>query len=450
MSSSEKKELICECCGKKFLDQIRSVIKRGNALCISCRDGVSYPEKFMCNLLDQLNVKFELHYYSEWTNGYYYDFAFEMKNVMVVVGTRPEAIKLCPLILELKRRRNLKTTVCTTGQHRELLEGVMRDFSVKSDCALDVMQEGQGLSAMTARILQGMDGILARNAPDLVLVQGDTATAFAGAFAAFSRRIPIGHVEAGLRTYHIHSPFPEEFHREAISLISDFHFAPTVAAKNNLIQEGKNEKSVFLTGNTVVDALKYTLNHGRPTAAELGIPPNARLLLFTAHRRENQGEPLRGMLQALRRIVEAHGDLYALCPLHPNPEIRATAREILYGCDRISMIDPPATVDFHRLLAKSYLVLTDSGGIQEETTALGIPTLVMRYSTERTEGIRAGCLRLVGCSEEGIVHAANVLLGQNSSAYAAMRKPSTIFGDGRASVRIANILERLLCRESAG
>lgn len=362
---------------------------------------------------------------------------------MVVVGTRPEAIKLCPLILELKRRKNLLTTVCSTGQHREMLDGVMRAFSVKADRDLNVMQSGQSLSMVTAKILSGMDRVLEKELPDMVLVQGDTATAYAGAFAAFYRKIPIGHVEAGLRTYHIHSPFPEEFHREAISLISDFHFAPTVAAKNNLIREGKHEKAVFLTGNTVVDALRYTLNHGKPTV-EIQIPTDSRLLIFTAHRRENLGEVLRGMLLGLRTIVETHSDVFAVCPLHPNPEVRATAKEVLYGCQRILMIDPPPTVDFHRLLAKSYLVLTDSGGIQEETTALGIPTLVMRYSTERTEGIRAGCLRLAGSGEAGIVNAANLLLKANSAEYAAMKKPSDVFGDGRASVRIANILERLL------
>ena len=366
-----------------------------------------------------------------------------MKHVMVVMGTRPEAIKLCPLIMELKRRKTMQVTVCSTGQHREMLDGAMKAFSIRADCDLNVMQTGQGMSMITSRILSGMDEVLEKYSPDLVIVQGDTATAFGAAFAAFYRKIPIGHVEAGLRTYHIRSPFPEEFHRQTISMMADFHFAPTIAAKNNLLREEKNEKTIFLTGNTVVDALRYTLKNGKPTTHPQ-LPQNARILLFTAHRRENLGETLRGMFRALRSIVETHSDVVAVCPLHPNPAVRAVAREILYGCRRIEMIEPLETVDFHHLLARSHLVLTDSGGIQEEVTALGIPTLVMRYSTERTEGIRAGCLRLVGSGEAGIVHAANQLLEKNSKEYAAMKRPSNIFGDGRASVRIANILERLL------
>ena len=366
-----------------------------------------------------------------------------MKKIMVVLGTRPEAIKLCPLIRELKRRKSLSTVVCSSGQHQEMLDGAMKAFSVKADYDLNVMQAGQSISETSARILRGLDRFLEERSPDMVLVQGDTATAFAGAMAAFYRKIPIGHVEAGLRTYHIHSPFPEEMHREAISLMADFHFAPTVASKNNLLREGKSEKSVFLTGNTVVDALRYTLKHGMPST-EYDIPQEHRLILFTAHRRENLGNTMHGMLRALRRIVETHEDLWAICPLHPNPQVRSAAKEILYDCKRIRIIDPPATVDFHRLLARSYLVLTDSGGIQEEATALGIPTLVMRYSTERTEGVKAGCLKLAGSSEAGIVHAANALLERDSAEYLNMKKPSNVFGDGCASVRIANILERLL------
>ena len=362
---------------------------------------------------------------------------------MVVMGTRPEAIKLCPLIRELKRRRSIDALVCSGGQHREMLDGALKAFSVKADYDLNVMQAGQSISVTSAKILQGIDSIIEENAPDMILVQGDTATAFAGALAAFYRKIPIGHVEAGLRTYHIHSPFPEELHREAISLMSDFHFAPTVASKNNLLREGKSEKTVFLTGNTAVDALRFTLKHCVPSTV-YSVPEGYRQILFTAHRRENLGETLSGMLRALRRVVEAHDDLWAICPLHPNPQVRTAAREILYDCPRIQIIDPPSTVDFHWLLARSYLVLTDSGGIQEEVTVLGIPTLVMRYSTERTEGIQAGCLKLAGCSEAGIIHAANGLLAENSAEYRAMKKPSNIFGDGRASVRIANILERIL------
>lgn len=366
-----------------------------------------------------------------------------MKRVMVVMGTRPEAIKLCPVVLEMKKRSGIETVVCSAGQHRTMLDGAMKAFSVCADVDLDVMRAGQSVSCATARILSRIDRVLEADPPALVLVQGDTATAFAASLAAFHRKIPIGHVEAGLRTYCMHSPFPEEFHREAISMLADYHFAPTVSAKNNLIREGKPEKSVFLTGNTVVDALRFTLREGKP-AIKWSFPQDRRIILFTAHRRESLGEPLRGMLRALRRIVEGHPDVLAVCPLHCNPEVRRAADEILQGCDRIQTVEPPETVSFHRLLAQSDLVLTDSGGIQEEATALGIPTLVMRYSTERNEGIRAGCLRLCGSGEAGIVQAAERLLEPGSEEYAAMKKPSRVFGDGRASVRIVNLLERIL------
>ncbi len=359
------------------------------------------------------------------------------------MGTRPEAIKLCPLILELRKRREIELSVCATGQHKTMLDGALAAFGVKPDVRFDVMQTGSSVTEITARILSACDLLFSETKPDIVLVQGDTATAFAAALAAFHRRIPIGHVEAGLRTYHMHSPFPEEFHREAISMMADFHFAPTSVAKNNLINEGKPEKTVFLTGNTVVDALRFSLKEGTPSE-RFSIPQNSRLILFTAHRRESIGEPLRGMLRALRRIVEDTPDVQAICPLHCNPAIRMVASEILGGCERIRIIEPPETVSFHRLLARCHLVLTDSGGIQEETTALGIPTLVMRHSTERSEGIRAGCLKLVGSHEGGIVLAAKHLLEPANPDYLAMRKPSRVFGDGRASIRIANILERML------
>lgn len=366
-----------------------------------------------------------------------------MKRVMVVMGTRPEAVKLCPVILELKRRSTLQSLICSTGQHRSMLDSTLEAFSVKADVDLDVMRVGQSVSAVTGRILTSIDELLAKEKPDMVVVQGDTATAFGAAVCAFHRRIPIGHVEAGLRTYHMHAPFPEEFHRETISMIADYHFAPTQVAKNHLIREGKPEKRVFLTGNTVVDALRFSLNRER-SEEEWKFPSQTRIIIFTAHRREHFGAPLDGMFRALRRIVEMHPDVVAICPLHPSPEVRRAARANLVGCERIHMIEPPETVSFHRLLAKSYLVLTDSGGIQEETTALGIPTVVMRYSTERTEGIRAGCLRLVGSGEAGIVRTTCRLLAPNSEEYEAMKKPSYVFGDGKAAIRIVNILERIL------
>jgi UDP-N-acetylglucosamine 2-epimerase (non-hydrolysing) len=365
-----------------------------------------------------------------------------MKKVMVAMGTRPEAIKLCPLVLELKKRTELETVVLSTGQHRAMLDQAMEAFSVKPDIDLDIMRTGQSLSVAAARILARSDEILTAEKPDLVVVQGDTITALMVGMAAFYKKIPVGHVEAGLRTYHIHSPFPEELHRQAISLFANYHFAPTVSAKNNLLREGKEEKHVFLTGNTVVDAMQYTL--ARRDCAKWVFPKEKRLLVFTAHRRENLGEPIRGMFRALRRIVEAHEDVLAICPLHHNPEVRRAAKEVLQGCKRIRIIEPPEIISFHQLLAKSYLVLTDSGGIQEETTALGIPTLVMRYSTERREGIEAGCLKLAGSGEEGIVTAATRLLVRDSEDYLRMRSPSKVFGDGMASVRIANILSGVL------
>ena len=366
-----------------------------------------------------------------------------MERIMFIIGTRPEAIKLCPLIRELKRRGRWEILVCSTGQHRAMLDSALEAFGVCPDFDLDVMRPGQTLSSTSARILKGMDEILAAERPSLVLVQGDTTTAFCGALSAFHRRIPIGHVEAGLRTYHMDSPFPEEFHREAISLMSSYHFTPTVTAKKNLVKEGRRESSICITGNTVVDALRFTLTEKRPYS-HIDIPMGARLLLFTAHRRESFGAPIRGMLRALRRLVERYEDVYAVCPMHHNPEVRAAANEILRGIPRIRMIEPPEIVTFHHLLSRAYLVITDSGGIQEEAVALGIPTLVTRFSTERGEGIRAGVLRLAGTDEEGIFDLGNRLLDPASEEYQLMRKPSAIFGDGKASVRIADFLEKNL------
>ena len=366
-----------------------------------------------------------------------------MERIMTVVGTRPEAIKLCPLIRELKKRGRWEILVCSTGQHRAMLDSALEAFDVRPDFDLDVMRTGQTLSSTAARILKGMDEILAAEQPSLVLVQGDTTTAFCGALSSFHRRIPVGHVEAGLRTYHMDSPFPEEFHRESISLMADYHFAPTVTAKKNLVKEGRRESTICITGNTVVDALRFTLTEKKP-CGRFDIPVGARLLIFTTHRRESFGKPMRGMLRALRRLVEQYEDLYAICPLHHNPEVRAAANDILRGMPRIQMIEPPEIVSFHHLLARAYLVITDSGGIQEEAVALGIPTLVTRFSTERCEGIRAGVLRLAGTDEEGIFDLGNRLLNPTSEEYQLMRKPSAIFGDGRASARIADFLENNL------
>lgn len=365
-----------------------------------------------------------------------------MERIMVVVGTRPEAIKLCPLILELKKRSRWEVSVCSTGQHRTMLEDAMRVFDVKPDVSLDVMRTGQTVSDVTSRILSGLNTIYSSVQPSMVLVQGDTATAFSAALAAFYRRIPIGHVEAGLRTYHLDSPFPEEFHRETISLMATYHFAPTISAKEHLIREGRSERSIFVTGNTVVDALRFTLTYGKPQDT-ISLPERMRLLIFTAHRRESFGKPLVGMFRALRRVVEAFPDVVAVCPLHRNPDVRSAA-ELLRDVPRIRVIEPPETVTFHHLLSRADLVMTDSGGIQEEAVALGIPTLVMRFSTERCEGIRAGVLRLAGTDEDGIYRLACNLLAPNSEAYQRMKKPSSVFGDGYASTKIADCLETVL------
>ena len=365
-----------------------------------------------------------------------------MERIMIVLGTRPEAIKLCPLILELKKRKKCEVLVCSTGQHRSMLDSVLRVFSIKPDFDLDVMRTGQTLSSVSARILKGLDEIFTAEHPDLVIVQGDTTSAFAGALAAFHKRIPVAHVEAGLRTYHIDSPYPEEFHRQVIGLVAKWHFAPTEVAKENLLREGKKKKSIFVTGNTVVDALRFTLGNDfdRPS---WNLPTDYRLILFTAHRRESMGEQMAGMFKALRKLVDDFSDVIAVCPLHHNPQVRSAA-EIIRGHERIRIIEPPDILSFHQLLARTYLAITDSGGIQEEAVALGIPTIVTRYSTERSEGIKAGVLRLAGCDENGILNLGRELLKPNSKEYIKMKQPASVYGNGDASVRIADILEKAM------
>ena len=363
-----------------------------------------------------------------------------MEKIMIVMGTRPEAIKLCPLVLELKRRSRFEVLVCSTGQHRSMLDSALRAFSVKPDFDLDVMRTGQTLSGVTARILKGLDEIFSAEHPDLVIVQGDTTTAFAGALAAFQKKIPIAHVEAGLRTYHIDSPYPEEFHRQTIGLLAKWHFAPTNDAKENLLREGKKKKTIFVTGNTVVDALRFTLGKDfrRPS---WNLPTDYRLVLFTTHRRESMGEQMNGMFKALRTLVDEFKDVTAVCPLHHNPQVRSAA-ELIRGHERIRIIEPPDILYFHQLLARTYLAITDSGGIQEEAVALGIPTIVTRNSTERNEGIKAGVLRLAGSGEEGILNIGRELLKTHSEEYQKMKKPAPVYGNGDASRKIADILEK--------
>jgi UDP-N-acetylglucosamine 2-epimerase (non-hydrolysing) len=361
-----------------------------------------------------------------------------MKTVMLVFGTRPEAIKMCPLVNELKAREGIKTVVIVTGQHRRLLDSVLEAFSVVPDHDLSIMREGQTLFDITSNILSGIDGVLDRVKPDIVLVHGDTSSTFAAALACFYKRIDVGHVEAGLRTHDIYSPYPEEFNRRAVSIISKYDFAPTLLARENLLREGKNEKNIYVTGNTAIDALKTTVRDGYKHP-ELDRAGNGRLIMITAHRRENLGEPMRNMFRAIRRVIEEHSDVTAVYPIHMNPAVRSAAEE-LEGCDRIRIIEPLDVVDFHNFLARSYMILTDSGGIQEEAPALGKPVLVMRNTTERPEGVEAGTLRLVGTDEEEIYSNFKLLL-EDRASYEKMARAVNPYGDGDAARRIADILE---------
>lgn len=362
-----------------------------------------------------------------------------MKKVMLVFGTRPEAIKMCPLVNELKTRENIKTIVCVTGQHRQMLDQVLKAFDVTADYDLSVMKDKQTLFDVTTNILEKIKPVLEEAAPDLVLVHGDTSTTFVVSLACFYLQIPIGHVEAGLRTYNLYSPFPEEFNRQAVSLISRYNFAPTLLAKNNLTAEGKSADNIYITGNTAIDALKTTVRSDY-THPELEWARDSRLIMITAHRRENLGEPMRNMFRAIRRVMEEHSDTKAIYPIHMNPLVRENAECELSGCDRIHIIEPLDVLDFHNFLSRSYLILTDSGGIQEEAPSLGKPVLVMRDTTERPEGIKAGTLKLVGTEEKDIYENFSKLLNDKNS-YNAMSRASNPYGDGYASERIADIIE---------
>lgn len=354
-------------------------------------------------------------------------------------GTRPEAIKMCPLVNELKKHEKLKTIVCVTGQHRQMLDQVLEAFHVVPDHDLSIMKDKQTLFDVTVNILDRIKAVLEEEKPDVVLVHGDTSTTFATALACFYMQIPVGHVEAGLRTYDLYSPYPEEFNRQAVSIIAKYNFAPTELSKGNLIREGKDESSIYITGNTAIDALQTTVrkDYSHP---ELEWASDSRLILITAHRRENQGQPMHNMFRAIRRVMEEHPDVKAIYPIHMNPVVRQAAAEELGGLDRIRIIEPLEVLDFHNFLARSYLILTDSGGIQEEAPSLGKPVLVMRDTTERPEGIRAGTLKLVGTSEEVIDREFTKLLN-DQMAYDAMSKASNPYGDGHACERIAEILE---------
>lgn len=361
-----------------------------------------------------------------------------MKKIMLVFGTRPEAIKMCPLVNELKSRENFITKVCVTGQHRQMLDQVLDIFGVVPDYDLTIMKDKQTLFDITTNILNKIKAVLEAEQPDVVLVHGDTSTTFVTALACFYLQIPVGHVEAGLRTYNINSPYPEEFNREAVSIISQFNFAPTELSKNNLLKEGKKPETLFVTGNTVIDALKTTVRNDY-RHVELDWAADSRLILLTAHRRENLGEPMHSMFRAIRRIVDETPDVKVIYPIHMNPVVRKAADEELGDSERIRIIEPLDVIDFHNFMARSYLILTDSGGIQEEAPSLGKPVLVMRDTTERPEGIEAGTLKLVGTNEDTIYNEFKLLLN-NTSEYEKMSKASNPYGDGFACKRIADIL----------
>ncbi len=368
-----------------------------------------------------------------------------MKKVLLVFGTRPEAIKMCPLVNELKNRKTIETVVCVTGQHRQMLDQVLKTFNVVPDYDLSIMKDKQTLFDITKGILDGIKNVLEEVNPDVVLVHGDTSTTFVTALACFYLQIPVGHVEAGLRTYNLYSPYPEEFNRQAVGIISQFNFAPTKLAASHLIKEGKNANSIYITGNTVIDAMQHTVNEDY-THPELDWVGDNKLIFITAHRRENLGEPMHHMFRAIRRVLDENPDCRAIYPIHMNPTVREAALAELGDCDHIHIIEPIEVFDCHNFEARSYLCLTDSGGIQEECPSFGVPVLVMRDTTERPEGVEAGTLRLVGTDEESIYQAFTELL-VDDNAYRKMSHASNPYGDGHACERIANILEHGYCEE---
>ncbi len=361
-----------------------------------------------------------------------------MIKVMVVFGTRPDAIKMCPVVNELQKQKDIQTEVCVSGQHKEMLQQVLKVFGVVPEYNLEVMKPQQTLFDITISVLEKMKEILEQSTPDLILVHGDTTTAYASALAAFYLRIPVGHVEAGLRTYDVTSPFPEEYNRQSIDSVSQLYFAPTEVTRQNLIRENKNEDQIFVTGNTVIDALRTTVDldyqHDHLRWAN-----GSKILLVTAHRRENLGSPMANMFRSIRRIVDQYEDIKVIYPVHLNPVVRETADKYLGGCDRIRLIEPLDVIDFHNFMAHSYLILTDSGGVQEEATSLGKPVLVMRDTTERPEGVKAGTLRLVGTGEEDIYKACIELLNDRDQ-YLRISRALNPYGDGHASEKIVQVI----------
>lgn len=362
-----------------------------------------------------------------------------MRKIMLVFGTRPEAIKMCPLVLELKKRETIQTIVCVTAQHRQMLDQVLDTFGVVPDYDLNIMKSQQSLFDITIGILSEIKDVLEEVRPDVVLVHGDTSTTFVTTLACFYLQIPVGHVEAGLRTYNIYSPYPEEFNRQGVGIISRYNFVPTPLAASNLIKEGKKKDSIYITGNTVIDAMQHTVkaDYSHP---ELDWVGDGKLIFITAHRRENLGEPMHQMFRAIRRVLDEHPECKAVYPIHMNPVVRQTADEELGDCNQIHIIEPIEVIDCHNFEARSYLCLTDSGGIQEECPSYGVPVLVMRDTTERPEGVDAGTLKLVGTDEQTIYSTFKLLL-ENEDEYNKMSHACNPYGDGHACKRIADILE---------
>ena len=360
--------------------------------------------------------------------------------VMTVFGTRPETIKMAPLIKELQNRKEIETIVCVTAQHRQMLDQVLSAFGIEPDFDLDIMKSGQTLSEITSKALLGLEGVMSEVEPDLVLVHGDTTTTFAGALAAFYQRIPVGHVEAGLRTYNKYSPYPEEANRQFVGVVSDINFAPTEAAKMNLLKEGKIEDSILVTGNTAIDALQTTIREDYHHEI-LDWAKDSKLIMLTAHRRENLGEPMVHMFKAIRRVLDEFDDVKVVYPVHLNPRVQEVADQIFHGMDQVRLIAPLEVLDFHNLLNHSYLILTDSGGIQEEAPSLKKPVLVLRDTTERPEGLEAGTLKLAGTEEETIYRMLHELLS-NEEEYQRMASAQNPYGDGKASLRIADEIIR--------
>lgn len=370
---------------------------------------------------------------------------YKMRKVLTVFGTRPEAIKICPLILEMRKREGLEVVVCVTAQHRQMLDQVLETFKVVPDYDLNIMKNRQTLFDITTNVLNGIKEVLEKETPDVVLVHGDTSTTFVTALACFYLQIPVGHVEAGLRTYNIYSPYPEEFNRQAVGIVSQYNFAPTGLARSNLLKEGKNPNTIYVTGNTVIDAMKHTVQSDfwHPELEWIG---NDKMIFITAHRRENLGEPMHHMFRAIRRVLDEYDDCKAIYPIHMNPVVREAAIEELGDCERIHIIEPLDVIDCHNFEARAFLCLTDSGGIQEECPSYGVPVLVMRDTTERPEGVDAGTLRLVGTDEEMIYRSFRELL-DDREVYAKMSNASNPYGDGNACKRIADVLEFGRCEE---